>query len=195
MRDQRGRSSLKTCQEVEILEPRGVRRRRAWSALSTAGWEHPGRAFCQAEILLPPPRTLLLQEMEKVSVRWRRVPAPCTLSYGVWQGQGGGGWGQCSLTCWRQGGPRSREHKLSEKETGCSVKCWHRLPAWKPLVVRTVVMQMQAGRLWPPSVKHLIVARLPHPGHHVDEEPAKGKQLGHPGLEHLGKRWGGFVIL
>lgn len=31
-------------------------------------------------------------------------------------------------------------------------------------------MQMQAGRLWPPSVKHLIVARLPHPGHHVDEE-------------------------
>lgn len=67
MRDQRGRSSLKTCQEVEILEPRGVRRRRAWSVLSTAGWEHPGRAFCQAEILLPPPRTLFTAGDGKVS--------------------------------------------------------------------------------------------------------------------------------
>lgn len=44
-----------------------------------------------------------------------------------------------------------------------------------------------------PSLKHLVVARLPHPGHHIDEEPARRKQAGQPtptlrspGLERLG---------
>lgn len=66
--------------------------------------------------------------------------------------------------------PHSHEHKLSKKEIGCSVKYWHHLPVWKPLIVLTVFRRMQSCWLWPPSLKHLVVARLPHPGHHVNEE-------------------------
>ena len=97
--------------------------------------------------------------------------------------------------------PHSHEHKLSKKEIGCSVKYWHHLPVWKPLIVLTVFRQMQSCWLWPPSLKHLIVARLPHPGHHVNEEPAKRKQTGHPntpstalGFERLEKQPGGTFL-
>lgn len=98
------------------------------------------------------------------------------------------------------GRPHSHEHKLSKKEIGCSVKYWHRL--WKPLVIPTVFMRMQNGWLWPPSLKHLIVARLPHPGHHVDEESAERRQTGHSnrpsralGLELLEEQTGEVIVL
>lgn len=72
------------------------------------------------------------------------------------------------------GRPHSHEHKLSKKDIGCSVKYWHRL--WKPFVLM-VFMWMQNGWLWAPSLKHLVVARLPHPGQHVDEKSAERRQV------------------
>lgn len=103
-------------------------------------------------------------------------PLLCTSSYWVSGGSGVRGAAQTGLL----GRPRSHEHTLSKEETGCSDKYWHRPPLWKLLVVLTVFMQTQNWRPWPSSLKHLIVARLPHPGYHVDEESAERKQTGHP---------------
>lgn len=34
-----------------------------------------------------------------------------------------------------------------------------------------------------PSLEHLVVARLPRPGHHVDEESAERRQTGHLNID------------
>ena len=135
-----------------------------WEAGSTT------EAFHQADLVSAPHEPLYRR-------RWKRsvLPpetGPCSVLI-VLRCLAGGSGGRGAVQSDLRGRSGSRERKGIE----CSVKQQYRLPARKALVVLTVFMQTQGSR--PPSLEHLVVTRLPHPGHRVDEEPEKRK-AGHP---------------
>ena len=104
MRDQRVRSSLKICQETRDSAPVGPR--------GGPGESHPCQAGSTTEGRVPSPHEPVLQQkVDKVGSQGGSPLGECCPAV-----SGGGRCGRRAGQSDLRGRPRSREHKLSERE-------------------------------------------------------------------------------